>query len=181
VFWRLFIHSNGLITILWNEAASPFLRIYAETGRADFDVFKEKVRKVADHYFHQRFGKYGMTGSHDLQPLSRVYLYSGFGFDMAKTGDIRNVYIFSFLALAVILIAIFNFINLVTAQSEKRMREIGIRKVMGAFRKDLIFQFIGESVLISMFALLLSLMLNELFVNGFLVIAGCTIPIGVLA
>ncbi len=133
----------------------------------NFDVFDEKVSKVADHYFHERFGKYGMTGNHSLQPLSRVYLYSGFGFDMAKTGDIRNVYIFSFLALAVILIAVFNFINLVTAQSEKRMREIGIRKVMGAFRKDLIFQFIGESVLISILAFILSLMFNELFVNGF--------------
>lgn len=134
---------------------------------ADEQLFEEKVCTVADHYFHQRFTQYGITGNHGIQPLSRIYLHSDFGFDSAVTGDIRNVYIFSFLALAVILIAVFNFINLVTAQSEKRMREIGMRKVMGALRKDLVFQFIGESVLVSLFAFLISLMFNELFISGF--------------
>ncbi len=134
---------------------------------ADQQLFTEKVCAVADHYFHQRYAQYGMEGSHGLQHLSRIYLYSDFGFDTAKTGDIRTVYIFSFLAFAVILIAVFNFINLVTAQSEKRMREIGMRKVMGGQRKNLVFQFIGESVLVSLFAFLISLMFNELFISGF--------------
>ncbi len=133
----------------------------------DLQLFEQKVTAVADHYFHERYAPYGMSGRHGLQPLSRIFLYSGFQFEMAKTGDIRNVYIFSFLALAVIIIAMFNFINLITAQSEKRMREIGIRKVMGAFRKDLVWQFIGEAVLISLFAFLLSLVFNELFISGF--------------
>lgn len=133
----------------------------------DTGVFEEKATGVADRIFHERYAQYGMTGNHGLQPLKRIYLYSGFGFDTALTGHIRNVYIFSFLALAVIVIAIFNFVNLVTSQSEKRMREIGIRKVLGAFRKHLVFQFMGESLLVSIFAFLLSLMFNELFINGF--------------
>jgi len=134
---------------------------------ADKRLFEEKALKVADRVFEERYSQYGMKGAHGLQPLSRIYLYSGFGFDTALTGDIRNVYIFSFLALAVILIAVFNFVNLVTAQSEKRMREIGMRKVLGAFRKDLVLQFIGESVLVSLLAFLLSLMFNELFISRF--------------
>lgn len=134
---------------------------------ADIDVFSEKITAVADHYFNERFEPIGMSGTHGLQPLNRIYLYSGFSFEYGETGDIRHVYIFSFLALAVIVIAVLNFINLVTAQSEKRMREIGMRKVMGAFRKDLILQFIGESVLIALFAFVLSLMLNELLIKEF--------------
>jgi putative ABC transport system permease protein len=134
---------------------------------ADFSLFEEKVRSVADHYLNMRYEPYGIAGTHSLQPLNKVYLYSDFNFDSAFRGDIRHVYVFSFLALAVIVIAVFNFVNLVTAQSEKRMREIGMRKVMGAFRKDLIFQFIGESVMVAFFAFLLSLMVNELLIKEF--------------
>ena len=141
----------------------------------DTDVFREKVAGVANHYFNERFKPIGMSGTHGLQSMSRIYLHSDFSFEYAETGDIRHVYIFSFLALAVIVIAIFNFINLVTAQSEKRMREIGLRKVMGAFRKDLIFQFIGESVLIALFAFILSLMLNELLINEFSSLLGSSL------
>ena len=132
---------------------------------ASHDLFKEKAASVADHYLNTRFEPLGIKGDHSLQPMNRVYLYSDMTFDMAKRGDIRHVYVFSFLALAVIVIAVFNFINLVTAQSEKRMREIGMRKVMGAFRKDLILQFIGESVMIAFFAFIFSLMINELLIR----------------
>ncbi|MFN3555121.1 MAG: ABC transporter permease [Bacteroidales bacterium] len=134
---------------------------------ASFEAFNEKTTAIADHYLNERYAPFGITGQHSLQPLARVYLHSSHDFDSFSRGDIRHVYIFSFLALAVILIAIFNFVNLVTAQSEKRMREIGMRKVMGAFRKDLILQFIGESVLVAFFAFVLSLMINELFINEF--------------
>lgn len=127
--------------------------------------FKKKTISVADHYLNMRYQPFGISGNHSLQPLNRIYLYSDFNFDMAVKGDIRHVYVFSFLALAVIVIAVFNFVNLVTAQSEKRMREIGMRKVMGAFRKDLVFQFISESVLVAFFAFLLSLVINELLIN----------------
>ncbi|TVQ13484.1 MAG: FtsX-like permease family protein [Bacteroidetes bacterium] len=134
---------------------------------ADSDVLREKASHVADHYFNERFHLIGMSGTHSLQPLNRIYLHSGFGFDTAVTGDIQHIYVLSFLALAVIVIAVFNFVNLVTAQSEKRMREIGMRKVMGAIRKDLTLQFIGESVLMAFMAFLLSLGLNEILINEF--------------
>ncbi len=135
---------------------------------ASFDDFAPKIVNSADTYINNIFNEHGIHISHALQPLSRAYLYSDFHFDNSgKTGDIRNVYIFSFLAFIVILVAVFNFVNLVTAQSEKRAREIGMRKVMGAVRKNLIVQFIGESLIITFLAFIFSLLLNELFIGSF--------------
>lgn len=135
---------------------------------ANEEDFKQKTIEAANAYTEELFSPHGISIDHRLQALSRVYLYSDLGFDgWGPRGDIRNVYIFSFLAIIVILIAVFNFINLVTAQSEKRVKEIGMRKVMGAFRKDLIGQFIGESLVITFLAFLFSMVLNEVFIKSF--------------
>ncbi len=138
----------------------------------DVQSFEYDVITVADHHINERFGPRGLSISHSLQPLSKIFLHSNFtyGNDVAVnmvSGDIRNVYIFSFLALVVIIIAVFNFVNLITVQSEKRAREIGIRKVMGAQRKDMVLQFIGESLLLTAMAFVFSLMLNELLIHPF--------------
>ncbi len=134
---------------------------------ADFMSFADKSISSANDHTNELFNDMGIYIAHSLQPLNRVYLFSDFSFDTGgRTGDIRNVYVFSFLAFIVLLVAVFNFINLVTAQSEKRTREIGIRKVMGAVRKDLIGQFIGESLIITFLAFAFSLVLNELFLGS---------------
>lgn len=133
----------------------------------DFDLFAQKTIKLADEKMNERFGPHGIAIAHGIQPMSKIYLFSNFSFDSSERGDIRNVYIFSFLAFFIILIAVFNFMNLYTAQSEKRMREIGLRKVVGASKADLIRQFIGESVIIALLAFVFSLMLNELLIGGF--------------
>jgi putative ABC transport system permease protein len=134
---------------------------------ADMNAFVDKSIHSADVFTNDIFNKAGITLSHSLQALNNVYLHSDFSYDTSTRGDIRNVYIFAFLALIVILIAVFNFVNLVTAQSEKRTREIGMRKVMGALRKDMIMQFMGESLIIALFAFILSLVLNELLIGPF--------------
>lgn len=138
----------------------------------DAQTFERDVTRVADHHINERFGPHGLRIAHSLQPLSRIFLHSDFthGNNVATnmvSGDIRKVYIFSFLALVVIIIAVFNFVNLITVQSEKRAREIGMRKVMGAQRKDMVFQFIGESLLLTAIALVFALMLNELLIHPF--------------
>ncbi len=87
--------------------------------------------------------------------------------ELEPAGDLNNVYIFSALAVFIMLIAVVNFINLVTENSESRAKEIGLGKVMGAFRRQLLGQFMGESVLISFFAFIMALGIAELFIDLF--------------
>ena len=105
-----------------------------------------------------------------LQPLKRIYLHSGFDSDYATTGDITYVYIFSTVALLVLLVACSNFVNLSTARSARRAGEVGMRKVFGAARSQLMRQFLNESVLYAGIALLLALVLVDAvlpFFNNF--------------
>lgn len=102
-----------------------------------------------------------------LQPFKDIHLYSNIKFDLDSVGDIKYVTIFSLLALFVLIIACINFMNLTTAKSAKRAKEVGLRKVIGAKRPQLIWQFFGESILMSCFAFLLALILVELMLPLF--------------
>jgi len=101
-----------------------------------------------------------------LQPLKRIHLYSNYEFDSAH-GDIRYVRIFSLVAFFILLIACINFMNLTTARSAGRAREVGMRKVSGARRADIIGQFYGESVLLILVAQALGLALAKLLLPAF--------------
>jgi putative ABC transport system permease protein len=91
-----------------------------------------------------------------LQKLTDIHLYSHTDYEAEPNGDISRVYIFSIIALFILLIACINYMNLSTARSALRAREIGIRKVIGARKKELIFQFLSESVLVSWAAIIIS-------------------------
>jgi len=96
-----------------------------------------------------------------FQPLKDIHLKSAdFVYDNAVRGNATYVRALSIIALFVLIIACFNFINLATARSFRRAKEIGVRKVVGADRKQLIFQFIGETILLSVFSMLLATMLT---------------------
>ncbi len=121
----------------------------------------------------------GNTYEYLLQPLTSIYLYSQrkYGLDrnaewgQIKSGDIAYVYIVSIIAVFILLLAVINFINLSTAKSEKRAKEVGIRKTLGSDRKKLITQFITESVIMVFFSVLISLVLLEMilpFFNSFI-------------
>lgn len=106
-------------------------------------------------------GEYGGAKPSDftklsLQKLTDIHLYSHTDYEAEANSDIRRVYIFSAVAFFILLIACINYMNLATARASLRAREIGVRKVIGAGKKELIFQFLGESVLISMLAILLA-------------------------
>lgn len=97
-----------------------------------------------------------------LQPLSKVHLYS-----LNGTDPIIYIYIFLAIAAAILIIACVNFINLTTARSNSRAKEIGMRKVAGAQKANLIRQFLGESITFSVFALLVALALVSIFLPAF--------------
>lgn len=114
-----------------------------------------------------------------LEPLRDVYLYSDR--DGSKTGNIRNVYIFSIIAVFILLIACFNFINLTTARASERAKEVGIRKVVGASKRQLARQFIGESVLLCLMAFILVVGLSVLLLPSFNHLSGKMISDGIFS
>jgi putative ABC transport system permease protein len=102
-----------------------------------------------------------------LQPLFKIHLASGIGYDAFGTGNAKYVVIFSIAALFILMIACINFMNLSTARSLLRSKEVGLRKVVGAFRGQLIRQFLGEAVFQSLIAMILAVGLGILLLPAF--------------
>jgi putative ABC transport system permease protein len=112
-----------------------------------------------------------------MQPMQDWHLYSDYKNGMASGGFIDYVRIFSIIGALVLLIACVNFINLTTARSEKRAREVGIRKAIGSQRKHLIFQFLTESLLITFISFLCSVLFVQLALGPFNALTGTMIRI----
>ncbi|MDG3582849.1 ABC transporter permease [Galbibacter pacificus] len=114
-----------------------------------------------------------------LVPLKEIYMHATRGGPV--TGNIHNIYVFSIIAVFILLIACINFINLTTARSVERAREVGIRKVVGASKKQLGHQFLGESAIISVLAFLVSLVILKALLPSFNVLAGKVISEGIFS
>jgi putative ABC transport system permease protein len=104
------------------------------------------------------FKKAGNKLEYTLMPLKKIHLYSAGQYELQAGGNIQYVYIFSAVAVFILLIACINFMNLTTARSSKRAREVGIRKVLGTRRKDLVLQFLSESTLMVVISLVISIL-----------------------
>jgi len=113
-----------------------------------------------------------------LQPLKDIHLHSFNSYEMEPGGDVRYVYIFSAIALFMLLIACINFINLSTAGASKRAKEVGVRKVLGSEKSQLVQQFLTESVLLTFIALLISSILVQLALPVFNELSGKNLSIG---
>ncbi|MGV3639229.1 MAG: ABC transporter permease [Adhaeribacter sp.] len=116
-----------------------------------------------------------------LEPLTSIHLHSESTNDLRPAGDIRAVYIFSAIALFMLLLAAINFMNLSTAGASRRAREVGVRKVLGSVRGQLVRQFLLESVLLTGLALLLALLLVQLALPWFNNLAGKSLRFDLVA
>jgi len=127
----------------------------------------EIVQQKTDRYVAAMVAKYGQLNKGDfiryiLEPLTSVHLHSTATMSMEPGNDVRYIYILEGVAILLLLIACINFMNLSTARSAERAREIGVRKTMGALRGQLFWQFIAESALITAAALLTGVLLARL-------------------
>jgi len=112
-----------------------------------------------------------------LKPLSQFHFHSNVLGEIGVRGDMSKIYIFSAIGFFILLIACINFMNLSTARSARRTREVGMRKVVGANKLSLIKQFLGESILFAFLALILALVLAEIFLPFFNKIIGRTLSL----
>ncbi len=120
------------------------------------ETFHDQMPGFIDKYFPD-FIKEDLTLI--LQPLTDIHLHSKLDYEIQANGNSNNVYIFSGVAILVLLIAVINFINLSTARASKRAKEVGIRKTLGSSKGKLVNQFILESVMYTFFAVVLSLVI----------------------
>ncbi|UCE23682.1 MAG: ABC transporter permease [Candidatus Zixiibacteriota bacterium] len=143
---------------------------------------ESKFPALVDQYMGENLREIGGSIKFWLQPLSDVYLYSNFNpaREIGTNGSILHVYIFSIIAAFVLLIACFNFINLTTAHSLTRAKEIGLRKTLGADRPKLMRQFLFESVLYSLAALIISILIVEMVLPRFSAVTGKTLSLSYL-
>jgi putative ABC transport system permease protein len=115
----------------------------------------------------ERYDKEDPKGGFFLYPMERVHLYSNFENGVETGGLIDLIRMFAIIAAFILIIACINFMNLSTARSQKRSREVGIRKVSGALKRSLVVQFLGESILISFIASCLALLIVQLSLPEF--------------
>ncbi|MBN8787408.1 MAG: ABC transporter permease [Terrimonas sp.] len=123
------------------------------------------------------FEREGNKLKYSLTPMLDIHLYSGRPFELSAGGNIQYVYIFSLVAIFILLIACINFMNLTTARSANRAKEVGIRKVLGTDKKSLIAQFLSESTLMALVSTILGIVLVFLALPFFNNVSGKTMNV----
>ncbi len=173
--FNMFMANNSIQNIWMSNSFSTYVKLKEGVDVKDFEVemkanFMKKIEPDVELFLKitvEEFLKQGNAFEFQLQPLQKIHLYSHKDWEIQQNGNIMYIYVFIGIALLVILIAGINFMNLSTARSGKRAKEVGVRKVTGASRKMLIVQFLIESIIQSFIALFLAYILVELFLPGF--------------
>lgn len=146
----------------------------------DHKVFEAKLTEMYDKYMADVFKKLGIKISYLLEPIKDIHLKSTSTYEPEPTGSMAYVLIFGIVAMFLILIAAMNYMNLATARSTKRAREVGLRKVVGSHRKSLIAQFLTESTFLTIISLAFSIVLLILLLPQFNNLAGKSFSTDVL-
>jgi putative ABC transport system permease protein len=134
---------------------------------SDPDDLEAKFPEFYETYMKETYERINGHSSLSLQPIKSIRLHSDMVWEMYPNGDIIYIYVFSIIAVFLLLIACINYINLATARSTRRSREVGLRKVFGSNRGSLIRQFLLESILLATGAAAISLVLSELLLPIF--------------
>jgi ABC-type antimicrobial peptide transport system permease subunit len=162
VNWTAFLDDNNWAKDWGNNGPQTFLLLRRD---ADPVAFERKIAHYLDAYNKEQGKSFRIQLG--MQRYGDVYLHSNFHDGRIEGGRVEYVRLFSIVAVFILLIACINFMNLTTARSVGRAREIGIRKVVGAVRPALIRQFIGEAILLSLFSVILALGIVLLILPAF--------------
>jgi putative ABC transport system permease protein len=135
-------------------------------------AFETKMQGMYATYMKPIFGSLNIKIEYILEPITRIHLYSTNAGEPEPTGSITYVYIFAIVALFLVLIAAMNYMNLATARSTKRAREVGLRKVVGSRRGLLVLQFLSESMVFTVISLIFSIVILMILLPKFNLLAG---------
>jgi putative ABC transport system permease protein len=163
----------GWMTTWINNGAYTYIHLAPNVSQAQIE---KQLPAFVEKYLGSDLRKYGFKWSLSLTPLKDVY-FDSTGLDSAKHGDKTVVYIFISIAILILLIACINFMNLSTIRAAERSKEVGLRKVLGALRNNLVWQFIGESVLLTTISCILSVALLLLVMPWYNQLLGYTLNV----
>lgn len=147
-----------------NNIFHTYVKVKPGTDRK---AFEKKVVAFKARHAGEEAKAAGITSTPFIQPMKDIYLRSNIGYEIASNGNIKFLYIMGSIATFILIIACINFMNLSTARSEKRAREVGVRKVIGAGRSSLVGQFLGESFFLCLLSLGLAIALTQLLLPLF--------------
>ncbi|GGH60896.1 putative ABC transport system permease protein [Filimonas zeae] len=156
-----------------NNGVYTYLKLAPQVTRAQLE---KQLPAFMEKYMGNNMRAFGMQITLSLTPLKEVYFKDG-AFDQVKHGDKKVVYIFLSIAILILLIACINFINLSTIRAAERSKEVGLRKVLGALRNNIIWQFIGESVLLTTISCVLAIGLMLLVMPWYNSLLGYTLTV----
>jgi putative ABC transport system permease protein len=160
----------------FNQFPNNMLFVYVQLNpNTDPKQLISKFPKFMDKYLGAFYRSEGFSMDLTLDPLKDIYFQS-LQFDNVKHGNKSVVYIFMSIAILILIIACINFMNLATARASDRSKEVGLRKVLGALRKQLIAQFIGEAFMFAIISSILALGLLQLLMPAYTNLLGYTMP-----
>lgn len=163
-WFKVWINNNNFVYVLLDK-------------HADKAQLEKRFTGFMDKYMGNDMKRLGARFSLLLTPLKDVYFDNATSFDPIKHGDKKVVYIFLSIAILILLIACINFMNLSTIRAVERSKEVGLRKVMGALRNHLVWQFMGESILLAFISCLLSMGLLQLLMPFYNRLLGYTLTV----
>ncbi len=143
-------------------------------------AFNKKLEQVNKEFVVPLFSQFNVKLRYDIQNITTIHLHSKMQYEPEELGSMNYIWIFSAVAFFMLLIACINYMNLTTARSARRAREIGIRKVAGSTRRQLVWQFLSESFLTALIAVLLSIGLMFLLLKAFNSLSGKEFTFGTL-
>ena len=169
--WELMVKIQHLDQVLKSPWGASWFQTYAQVAdNASIAAVSNKIKYAKLNNVSQEAAR--NKPEIFLHPMSKWYLYAEFKNGVIAGGRIQYLWLFGIIGVFVLLLACINFMNLSTARSEKRAKEVGIRKAIGSLRKQLIFHFFSESLLMAMLAFGLSLILVTLMLPFFNTVAG---------